>query len=50
MKFSVKSVHSVRLVLRVAVAVAVLVGTRAEAQKVHTLSPTPSTVAWGYYW
>ena len=25
-------------------------GTAAQAQKVHQLSPTPATVAWGYYW
>jgi acetamidase/formamidase len=30
--------------------VAVLAGTDLEAQKVHILNPTPSTVSWGYYW
>jgi acetamidase/formamidase len=33
-----------------ALVVAVAVATNLEAQKVHTLTPTPSTVAWGYYW
>lgn len=44
--------HSVRFRHRAVVAVVGLLVTGAPlaAQKVHQIAPTPSTVAWGYYW
>jgi acetamidase/formamidase len=42
-----RRIRSIRLFpIASALAVAVV----AEAQKVHTLTPTPTTVAWGHYW
>lgn len=39
-----------RLCRAVTAVVACVVAVPASAQRIHTITPTPSTVAWGYYW